>query len=73
MASPSPPIEQSLPTHLGGVELHTFAVGQDILLRLADSMAVDAAAFEIAYANEHGARFLSGGPVRPSVIGRIRR
>lgn len=54
----SAPIGEVLPKVLGGVELHTFAVGQDILLRLAGHMAVDAADFEIAYASEHGSRFL---------------
>jgi hypothetical protein len=57
-ADESTPIETNLPTELGGVELHSFAVGQDILLRLADRLAVDATAFEAAYASEHGARFL---------------
>jgi hypothetical protein len=62
-ASPNPsgavaPIEATLPTLLGAVELHTFAVGQDILLRLADRLAVSGDAFEVAYASEHGARFL---------------
>jgi hypothetical protein len=63
-ADVSSPIEAILPTHLGGVELHTFAVGQDILLRLADQMGVGADAFEVAYASEHGARFLQMFAVR---------
>ena len=53
-----PPIDSILPRTLGGVELHTFAVGQDILERLAARLAVDIERFEVRFASEHGARFL---------------
>lgn len=53
-----PPIDSMLPGTLGGVELHTFAVGQDILERLAARLAVAIDQFEVRYASEHGARFL---------------
>lgn len=53
-----PPIDTILPVTLGGVELHTFAVGQDILERLAARLAVGIDRFEVRYASEHGARFL---------------
>lgn len=47
-----------LPAVLGGVELHTFAVGQDILERLAARLGVGIDRFEVRYSSEHGARFL---------------
>lgn len=47
-----------LPSTLGGVELHTFAVGQDIVERLAARLAVGTDQLEVRYASEHGARFL---------------
>jgi hypothetical protein len=53
-----PPIDSILPHSLGGVELHTFAVGQDILERLAARVAAAIETFEVRYASEHGARFL---------------
>lgn len=46
-----------LPTSLNGVDLHTFAVGGDILERLAAALGVPPTAVEAAYASEHGARF----------------
>lgn len=57
--SPSPSIRPAelLPTSLNGVELHTFAVGGDMLERLATALGVPPTAVEAAYASEHGARF----------------
>ncbi len=53
-----PPIDSMLPVTLGGVELHTFAVGQDILERLVARLGVGIEQLEVRYASEHGARFL---------------
>lgn len=50
-------VAELLPTSLNGVELHTFAVGGDILERLAAALGVPPTAIEAAYASEHGARF----------------
>ena len=47
-----------LPTVLREVELHTFAVGPDIMERLAERLGVGTDDFEVRYASEHGARFL---------------
>ena len=55
--SPSIGLAELLPTSLNGVELHTFAVGGDILDRLAAALGVPLTAIEAAYASEHGARF----------------
>lgn len=62
------PIGSVLPTKLGGVELHTFAVGQDILDRLAAEIGVAPDEIEAAYASEHGARFLQIYVIRLSGI-----
>ena len=59
-----------LPRQLGGVELHTFPVGQDSLQRLASEMAFDVTDLEARYASEHGARFLQMYAIRaPGVSG----
>lgn len=52
------PIVLHLPRVLNGVELHTFAVGQDSVARLLGELGVAQSELEIAYASEHGARFL---------------
>ncbi|MEX1156927.1 MAG: hypothetical protein WED12_07130 [Chloroflexota bacterium] len=52
------PIGTLLPRELHGVELHTFAVGQDSVARLLDELDATPSDLEIAYASEHGARFL---------------
>lgn len=62
--SPPPPPERLLPVELGGVELHTFAVGTDILERLATTLGVASDALEVRYASDHGARFLQMYAVR---------
>jgi hypothetical protein len=59
-----PPLQAQLPSELGGVELHTFAVGQDILDRLAAHLGVAPEGVETAYASEHGARFFQMYAVR---------
>jgi len=51
------PIGSVLPIELAGVELHTFAVGEDILARVADAHGVPVTELETAFASEHGARF----------------
>jgi hypothetical protein len=60
----APPTDRLLPETLGGVELHTFAVGEDILKRLAARLHVGIDDFEVRYASEHGARFLQMYAVR---------
>jgi hypothetical protein len=59
-----PPLQAQLPSQLGEVELHTFAVGQDILDRLAATLGVARAEVEAAYASEHGARFFQTYAIR---------
>ena len=59
-----PPLQGQLPSELGGVELHTFAVGQDILERLAAELGVAQDEVEVAYASEHGARFFQMYAIR---------
>ncbi len=59
-----PPLQGQLPSQLGEVELHTFAVGQDILERLAAHLDVAPEAVEAAYASEHGARFFQMYAIR---------
>lgn len=58
-ASPSPTVAlaELLPTSLNGVELHTFAVGGDVVDRLGSTLGIEPTAIEAAYASEHGARF----------------
>lgn len=60
----APPIDELLPVELGGVELHTFALGGDILQRLASSLDADVGDLEVRYASDHGARFLQMYAVR---------
>jgi hypothetical protein len=52
------------PSELGGVDLHTFAVGQDILARLASRQGVATDELEAAFASNHGARFVQMYAVR---------
>lgn len=47
-----------LPATLGDVELHTFAVGEDIIGRLGDKVGVAVTDIEVAFASDHGARFV---------------
>ncbi|MGH2418830.1 MAG: hypothetical protein ACRDFY_10895 [Candidatus Limnocylindria bacterium] len=58
------PIGSVLPTHLAGLELHTFGVGGDILARLADAHGVAVDDLETAFASEHGARFIQMYAIR---------
>lgn len=51
-------IGSALPVELSGVELHTFAVGEDVLLRLAEELGVAISDLEVAFASDHGARFV---------------
>lgn len=69
-ASPTVALPELLPASLDGVELHTFAVGGDILDRLAPTLGVEPTAIEAAYASEHGARFFQSYAIRvPGVEG----
>ncbi len=61
---PLAPLDAYLPVELAGIELHTFAVGQDILERMAASLGTDAGAFDARYASEHGARFIQMYAIR---------
>jgi hypothetical protein len=64
------PIEAVLPRELDGVQLHTFAVGEDILARLASRLGVTPDELETAFASEHGARFLQMYAIRlPGMTG----
>lgn len=47
-----------LPVMLGDVELHTFAVGQDIIERLAARLGIGVDEIEARFASDHGARFV---------------
>lgn len=62
-ATMAPPtaIGDYLPTELDGVELHTFAVAEDVTARLADATGTE---LELAYASEHGARFVQAIAIR---------
>ena len=52
------PVADLLPRELAGVELHTFATGQDSMARLLAGIGATSSEMEIAYAGDHGARFL---------------
>ena len=58
------PFKPSCPASWAEVELHTFAVGQDILERLAAELGVAPEEIEAAYASEHGARFFQMYAIR---------
>jgi hypothetical protein len=58
------PIEALLPRELDGVQLHTFAVGEDILARLSINLGVTPDELETAFASDHGARFLQMYAIR---------
>lgn len=51
------PVALLLPRELGGVELHTFATGQDSVARLLATVGATSLELEVAYASDHGARF----------------
>ena len=57
-------LEAVLPRELHGVDLHTFAVGEDILARLASRFGVVPDDLETAFASDHGARFLQMYAIR---------
>lgn len=63
-SSPTVALADLLPRSLNGVELHTFAVGGDLMDRLASTLALEPSAIEAAYASEHGARFFQTYAVR---------
>jgi hypothetical protein len=52
------PIGSALPVTLTGIELHTFAVGEDVLDRMAAELGVMRTDIEVAFASDHGARFV---------------
>lgn len=71
-ASPSATVAlaELLPTSLNGIELHTFAVGGDVVDRLGSTLGIERTAIEAAYASEHGARFFQTYALRvPGVDG----
>jgi hypothetical protein len=57
-ASQPPSLRTLLPAELDGVELHTFAVGEDILARLAADTGVSSDQLMTAFASDHGSRFV---------------
>jgi len=63
-SEPARPLAEELPTHLGEVELHTFETGRDLLGRLAAELDVPPQELEVAYASEHGARFIEMYAIR---------
>ena len=63
-SEPARPLAEELPTHLGEVELHTFETGRDLLGRLAAELDVPPQDLEVAYASEHGARFVEMYAIR---------
>lgn len=64
-------LDDMLPAELGGVELHTFAVGEDALERLAVRLGLRPEELGVRNASEHGARFLQMYAIRaPGVSGR---
>ena len=63
-------LDTMLPIELGGVELHTFAVGEDTLGRLAAHLKIGVEELETRFASDHGARFLQMYALRaPGVSG----
>lgn len=69
--SASEPVELAdlLPRSLAGVELHTFAVGGDMVERLAATLGLQPTDVEVAYASEHGARFFQAYAMRAPGVG----
>ncbi len=63
-AEPARPLAEVLPTRLGDVELHTFETGRDLLGRLAAELDVPPMELEVAFASEHGARFVEMYAIR---------
>jgi hypothetical protein len=51
-------IGSALPSTLDGVELHTFAVGEDLLARLAERLGAARSDLDAEFASDHGARFV---------------
>jgi hypothetical protein len=62
--TPVPEVADLLPAALDGIEAHTFPVAQDLLARLAASIEIPVDDLEVAYASEHGARFIQMLAVR---------
>lgn len=59
-----PAARRTAPDALGEVELHTFETGRDLLGRLAAELAVPPQELEVAFASEHGARFIQMYAIR---------
>ncbi|HEX5578622.1 MAG TPA: hypothetical protein VFY43_03050 [Candidatus Limnocylindria bacterium] len=60
-AAPTPDarrLQDLLPADFRGTEAHTFAVGQDMLARLATALGIRRRALEAAYASDHGPAFV---------------
>jgi hypothetical protein len=62
--TPAPPVANLLPVELDGIEVHTFPVAQDLLARFAAAIEIAMDDLEVAYASEHGARFIQMLAVR---------
>jgi hypothetical protein len=52
------PLQSLLPGDFHGTEAHTFAVGQDLLARLATAIDLPRRALDAAYASDHGPAFV---------------
>jgi len=63
-ASQPPSLQALLPAEHDGVELHTFAVGEDILARLAADMDASRDQLMTAFASDHGSRFVQTYAIR---------
>lgn len=59
-------LQELLPADFGGVEAHTFAVGHDMLERLATDLGVDPAEVQVAFASDHGPAFIQMFAIRVS-------
>lgn len=64
-----PLLATMLPIELGGVELHTFAVGEDTIGRLASNLGISVEELEARFASDHGARFLQMYALRAPSLG----
>ncbi|HEX2141987.1 MAG TPA: hypothetical protein VHK28_06890 [Candidatus Limnocylindria bacterium] len=51
-------LQDLLPADFGGVEAHTFPVGQDMLARLAAELGVEDDDVQVAFASDHGPAFI---------------
>lgn len=57
-------LQELLPSDFGGVAAHTFAVGRDMLERLAADLGVEVADVQVAFASDHGPAFIQMFAIR---------